>query len=212
MVIQLSKGPEPSVLATNKVAWTAEFEAGVDRRRYAHQEIRDALIGETARKCAYCESRMEHVAPSNVEHMVPKSVRTNLVCEWTNLTLACPTCNTKKGDYYDDGCPLLNPYEDDPDDHLRWVGPMVFAVTPDRGRVTRSRLALNRSELLFQRGQRIDRARELLELIADSAPAVGRALGEDLRSMQLADAEYSAAVRAFIAGETTQDESGSSAV
>jgi uncharacterized protein (TIGR02646 family) len=200
-MIGLTKTEEPAVLSANKVAWTAEFVGGEDKHRYAHQDIRNALRVETYRKCAYCESRMEHVAPSNVEHITPKSVKPELVCDWKNLTLACPACNTKKGAYYSPECALVNPYADDPGAHLRWIGPMIEAVTPDRGKVTVTRLDLNRAELLYQRASEMKRALDILNRMSANPGPISEALEEDLRAMILDDAEYAAAVRALVERE-----------
>ena len=204
-MIGLSKADEPEVLAINRATWTAEFSAGDDKRRYAHEDIRDALRGETHRKCAYCESRMEHVAPGNVEHIIPKSVKPELVCDWNNLTLACPLCNTKKGAYYSVDCPLINPYVDNLDEHLRWIGPMLDAITPDRGRVTVRRLDLNRAELLYKRMHAMEKALDILNSMATHPGPISEALKEDLRAMILDDAEYASAVRALVNREQTLD-------
>jgi uncharacterized protein (TIGR02646 family) len=204
-VIRLAKTAEPQVLVLNKGMWTAEYREGADRRRYAHPDIREALRSETAQKCAYCESWMEHVSPANVEHIAPKSRFRELVVEWTNLTLACSNCNTSKGTYWEDACRLLNPYEDEPSEHLRWAGPMLFHITADRGRVTIRRLNLNRAELMHQRGEALDRVRWILDLMESNPEPVRLALSEDLRALGEVDAEYSAAGRAFLAQEALGD-------
>lgn len=200
-MIRLLKGDEPAVLVANKDAWTAEFVAGDDRRRYAHPEIKDALRTETNQKCAYCESRMEHVSYPNVEHIRPKARFPDQVVEWTNLTLGCTVCNTNKGDHYDEDCVLLDPYSDAPEDHLTWFGPMVLEVTPDRGRSTITKIGLNRPELLYQRSERIRRAKDLITMIEGATPAVAAALTQDLRAMMLNQAEYSAAVIRWVETE-----------
>lgn len=201
-MIALTKGAEPSVLATNKVAWTAEFiTGGPDRRRYGQSRIRDPLRSETHQKCAYCETRAETVTTLQVEHILPKSTHPKLVCDWNNLTLACPACNVQKGDYDDAVCPLVNPYVDNPADHLRWKGPLVTFVTPDRGRITMTRLKLNRAELLFRRGTEYLRIWDILQRMKTCSPAVKSALEEDLRSGIQVEAEYSASIRALIEEE-----------
>jgi uncharacterized protein (TIGR02646 family) len=197
-VIHLSKVAEPNVLATNKVAWTDEFRQDTDKRRYAHKDIRMALGEETFRKCAYCESRVEHVAATHVEHILPKSIHPDLVCDWQNLTVACPMCNQKKGPYDNPACRIVNPYSDDPKDHLRWIGPWVTHVTNDRGRVTITRLGLNRADLMFQRGRECQRVEELLRLMEQSDAPVRDALNEDLLAAIADDAEYSAAIRSLV--------------
>jgi uncharacterized protein (TIGR02646 family) len=200
-MIRLTKSPEPEVLAEQKIVWTAEYVGGVDRRRYAHADIRTALRDETRRKCAYCESRMEHVSPAHIEHIIPKSRRPDLVCEWSNLTIACQTCNVNKGTYFDLVCPLLNPYVDDPKAHLRWKGPWVIPISADTGKVTVTRLDLNRSELLYKRMREQERALDILTQMNRSPEPVRIALQEDLHNMLRDDAEFSAAVNALVDSE-----------
>ena len=200
-MIRLTKGDEPDVLLANKASWTTEYLAGDDKRRYAHGDIRAALRDETQRKCAYCEGHIEHVSYSHVEHIRPKKKFPAEVVEWTNLTLGCAVCNTNKGDHYDADCLLLNPYADEPDEHLAWFGPMVMEVTPDRGRSTIAKLDLNRPELLYKRAERIRQAKDLLTMIAGAPASVATAVRQDLDAMSLSKAEYSAAVRAWLATE-----------
>jgi len=201
-MIGLVKLLEPEVLQQNKVAWTAEFAADSSSRRYAHEEIRATLRDETSRKCAYCESHVEHVSYVHVEHILPKSIFPALVVEWENLTLACQKCNVEKGDDFDAVCLLLNPYADDPDDHLYWLGPMLMSLSPDRGRRTISKIDLNRAELLFKRAERIEHAKGILHLMDGASDAVRAALTSDLARLVAPGAEFSAAVRSFLASET----------
>jgi uncharacterized protein (TIGR02646 family) len=202
-MIRLFKEAEPTILAANRDAWTTEFTLGLDNRRYAIEDIRNALRDETHRKCAYCESHIDHVAYENVEHILPKSERPDLVCDWPNLTLACPKCNTNKGTYYNLDCLLVNPYSDSPSVHLRWLGPMVIAITQDRGSMTISRLDLNRSGLIYRRYEALAKAQKLMVQVTNNPGPIGAAIDEDLQRMQLDEAEYAAAVRALVATEAT---------
>lgn len=72
--------------------------------RYGHQEIRDELNDIYYGKCAFCESLIGHVSTPHVEHFRPKAKITGLNengyywlgYEWSNLLLACPSCNGAK--------------------------------------------------------------------------------------------------------------------
>jgi uncharacterized protein (TIGR02646 family) len=196
-VIKLDKLSEPTVLTENSTGWAARFEQDSSLRDYAHSDIRLRLREETHKKCAYCESRMEHVSPSNIEHIVPKSIRPDLVCTWSNLTLACEICNTSKGTYYNEDSPLINPYTDDPNEHLVWLGPMVSHITPDKGRLTKTRLKLNRPELLYQRAQQLERLKDIIDQLSNSPQSVKDALQQDIEALVDDDAEFAAASRAF---------------
>ena len=142
-MIRLNQGEQPQVLVENGGPWTAEYvnwcedRVGTEPRRYAHPEIRSALEAETGSKCAYCEGRISDVAYTHIEHKLPKSRYPNLVCAWENLTIACPRCNTNKGNYDAPECPLLDPYIDDVEEAVAFGGPLAL---PRGGARSRPRL------------------------------------------------------------------------
>ncbi|MCP4309349.1 MAG: hypothetical protein GY788_31650 [bacterium] len=179
-------------------AWTSEFEAGTDKRRYAHGDIQKALVGETLSKCAYCESRVSHVAWQNIEHITPKSVDADLVCEWRNLTLACPRCNTYKGDYFNTSLRLVDPYDGDVGQHLGWLGPMMTPESNDRGKATITKIRLNRAELLFERTQHFDRVQQMLNTIRANPGPVADAMKVELETHLSDEGEFAAATRAYV--------------
>lgn len=207
-MIRLAKRESPAVLVGNEERWTAEFAAfqrgdsGVPSaaaRRYAHQDIRDALRNETKKKCAYCESRIEHIDYVHIEHILPKVRRPDLVCKWENLTLACRRCNTCKGEYYEPTCELVNPYRDEVQAHLIFAGPFVAHRSPDRGRVTISQINLNRPDLMARRKEAIENVQRVLDLLRtqDDGP-VKEALEGELDELIEAGAEFSATTHGFV--------------
>src|SRR4051794_10172740 len=118
----LTKAPQPDILTTKGPAMTAAYVGTLagqpgDRRPWRHPEIVAGLIAETHAKCAYCEAVISDVAAPHVEHIIPKSVSPTLVVHWTNLTLACPACNSAKGTYFSQTAALLNPYDHQPSAH-----------------------------------------------------------------------------------------------
>ncbi len=108
-MIAIVKSDKPEKLAQNQHVWTEEYRLNPKSRRYADPAILRALEEECRGKCVYCESKIEPVAAPNVEHILPKSIYPDLVCEWTNLTIACPRCNQFKHNYDSVDRPLLNP-------------------------------------------------------------------------------------------------------
>ena len=169
-MIKLAKGPEPAILVRNAAAWTTELldalangEDGnlVKSSRYAHKEIKQALLDETHEKCAYCESKPLHVTFGDVEHICPKGVDPARAYDWANLTLACSVCNNNKRAKEN----LVDPYVDEPQTAFEFFGPLI-TERPDvpNAKRTRIELDLNRKELLSQRGETIEKIRsELLE-------------------------------------------------
>ena len=160
---------EPQVLQDNSVTWTQEYKNAVaagqkPTERWRHPDITSALHGETHGKCAYCEATVKAVAYPHVEHILPKSTFVDFVYSWENLTLACPVCNTNKGNYYDAAHPLLNPYRDDPPRHIIFRGPMIQAPLGDAmGERTILRLDLKRAELFMRRLEAIEAFHTLLQ-------------------------------------------------
>lgn len=170
---RLTKGTKPQILVDNEVAWTEEYirrvggDATVPKAaltRYRDPEIKAAIIEETSGKCAYCESKVEHVYPGDCEHILPKSSRPDLVVEWDNLTYVCAECNRRKLDYYSMAEPLIHPYLDEPTAHLRHFGPLVIERPgDDKGYRTVTRIGLSRTALLERRKERIESVHGLVD-------------------------------------------------
>jgi 5-methylcytosine-specific restriction endonuclease McrA len=207
-MIRLEKGPAPQVIVDQGAEWTARWVdfvqngaeiSDTDKSRYRHPDIKAAAIAETFDKCAYCESKVTHTYYGDIEHILPKARRPDLFVSWPNLTLACKVCNTKKGDYYSEALPLLNPYDDDPSEHLRFHGPIVLHVPgSERGEVTVFRLNLARTSLIERRAERIASLKRLIDRWAAAAPGPVKELLLEAIQMELsAEKEYSAALQAF---------------
>lgn len=209
-MIRLQRGPVPPVLEANAEQWTNEYVAllrgdpGVPAAaatRYRHPDIKQAVVRDSSGKCVYCESKPRAVAPGDVDHQAPKSVKPERIVDWSNLVFSCPACNTAKGPYFDEALPLLDPYEEDPADHLRFDGPMVTDKT-QRGEITMIKLRLNRPELLQRRAERLDGLRQLVRRWMQMEPGP---LKEELRTLLQEEAEarneYTAAAREFLGRE-----------
>jgi hypothetical protein len=198
---KLTKGEVPTVLVNNATAWTVEFVRDPSGfSRYRHNEVREALLKETFGKCAYCEARIRDVSPVHVEHIIPKSKRNDLVVSWDNLTIACPNCNTHKGDYYDVAQPLLHPYVDDPRLHLIFAGSLVFAAAASRlGERTINRLGLRRRVDLNQsREKRLEGINSLFMLWVEATGSDRDMYAELILAEIGPDQEFSEACRAFL--------------
>ena len=167
---------------------------------YRARDIKLALRIETNDKCAYCESKIPHVDYGDVEHIIPKSSRPDLRFDYLNLTYSCAICNNKKGNYYDPELPLLNPFSDDPSEHLDAFGPMIMRkINSDRGLLTQLQLELNRTELCERRLDRLEKIQVLIERQQSSGSlSVRRVLLEQLEEECNSDKEYSLVVRSYI--------------
>ncbi len=75
---------------------------------YGHETVKQALLEAQHGKCAFCESKLTHIAYGDVEHFRPKGGWRQeedeplrrpgyywLAYEWSNLFLSCTLCNQR---------------------------------------------------------------------------------------------------------------------
>ena len=211
-MIKLYKLEEPDILKKNADEWTQEYLGYIKRneiipdkvkKRYNHPEIKAQIIKETHGKCAYCESKITHISPGDIEHILPKNkdAHPELYVTWSNLTFSCESCNRSgKRSYNNDDEPLLNPYTDNIDDEIFSAGPMIFSKGNSRkGRLSIDVLKLNRVELIERRKEAIDK----LDLLraryeAEMNPAYKDILYAEMRAMSNNENEYSFILKGFL--------------
>ncbi len=205
-MIRLRKGPPPPVLVEKAEDWTKEFLDAIAsggeisktiRFRYRDPKIKAAIRRDSYGKCIYCELLLP---TGETDHIDPVSICPHLIVAWENLALVCKECNTKKSDYYKPDEPLINPFVDDPAIHLLFLGPSVFPVVSDaKGLRTFLKLELDRIDLLQRRQRRLERLRPLVEeWQAHPAGATKELLKQELLNEAADNAEFAAAVRAFL--------------
>lgn len=167
---------------------------------YNHPEVKAVLKQETSDKCAYCESKVPHVDHGDIEHILSKRHREDLRFAFDNLTYSCAVCNNKKRDYHDEQLPLLNPYQDIPDEHLAPFGPMVMRRhNSDRGLITQRRLDLNRGELVERRQERLEQVAMLMDQLARTTnSSIRNVLEEQIRQECRMDKEYTFVVKGYV--------------
>jgi len=209
-MIRIKKTAKPEILVANAEKWTKEYCCCLAHGKkprdslstaYNHPLIKKALEDETYGKCAYCESKITHIDFGDIEHILPKhkGARPELCFEWSNLTLACSICNRSgKGTYYDEECPLINPYTDYPESYFTALGWIIRASEGDiRADVTEEKLKLNRRGLIERRKDRIKSIENLLKLwaITDSSNPDKLLYENMLHKQYYNDKEYSFVVK-----------------
>ncbi|MCX6180426.1 MAG: HNH endonuclease [Bacteroidetes bacterium] len=174
-MIKLTKGTEPASLSSNKATWTTQLLAHIRagqkvpkslENNYNTKEIKDALRAESKSKCMYCESMVGHITFEHIEHIKPKAKHKfpQLTFEFSNLGLSCPKCNMNKSDTFDNANPFIDPYNDNPQNHLTAVGAFVWANSGDqRAKISEIEIELNRPELLETRGERMNTIKTLID-------------------------------------------------
>lgn len=207
-MIQIIKSDRPAWLVKNQKVKTEEYinaPRGQKPTPWKAEEIISTLKQECSKKCMYCESVIDDVSYSAVEHILPKSVFEKLVLEWSNLGLVCVRCNTNKSDYWteDASLRLLNPYEDDLDDHIDFKGPLTVArLSSSRGQNTIRKLKLSqREDLVFSRMQRIESLNtDLRNWQNEQNPEIKALYAEDVMAAIAQDREFSGVLRAYAEG------------
>jgi len=117
---------------------------------------------------------------------------------WPNLTVACPVCNVNKRDYASDVAPLVHPYDDDPAEHLIFLGSLQFPTIGDaKGRRTIGRLKLDRADLTRERERRLVEVNKSLEEWFRAGERDRDWLEDGIR-MDASEGEFSACVKAFL--------------
>lgn len=209
-MIRLTKGAEPDILITKAAKWTKtlvdKIVAGKkptngEKTRYRHEKIKKALVAETNGKCAYCESKLLHIHHGDVEHIYPKSLDPFLTFTWTNLTLACEICNQNKDDNDPYLTYIIDPYVGYPEQHLVFLGGLIFARGTAEGISTRTLLKLHRAELVEMRTHQVEKIMGIYHQILDTTlPTVVRqALYDDLRATEASPAApYTAMAKSII--------------
>jgi uncharacterized protein (TIGR02646 family) len=218
-MIRLRKTGRPRSLEENAASWTAAYLAHLHAHtkppdalvaHYREKDVKQAIIQETYGKCAYCESKVGHTSPGDVEHILPKSRRPELIFAWENLTYACNECNRRKGDYYSNEEPLVHPYDDNPEEHLYFSGPMIFDYPGDtKGLLTRSKLELNRERLVERRKECLEFLHKMVVLWArEPGPEAKAAIWKEIQGYAEDSAEFALMMRTYIkeTRERTQTE------
>jgi len=205
-MIRLQKGPVPDVLLRNAVKWTQKYLEALQsgkktsksvRFPYRHKQIKEAIRKESHSKCIYCETI---VSFGETDHIHPVSRCPEQVVVWKNLALVCKECNTFKGDYHEPAEPLLNPFVDEPSEHVVLLGPMILQQPGnDLGLRTILQIQLNRDDLFQRRKSRIENLAKLVDQWkTHPKPATRELLRQALVEEGADSKDYAAAVRSYL--------------
>lgn len=200
----IQKLTEPEILASNKESWLHDYledkDSATKKYRYRHPEIKQRLKDESGTKCVYCESKIGHNTPGDIEHKVPSSKDETLHFTWSNLAIACTECNRRKNDYYEEGNEFLDPHSDDVEAMLEHHGPLVMWTTGEhRAEISVRILQLNnesRKDLIVRKSQAIMEFNDMIERYSTTGNStLKKVLYLEIHDRVLADKEYSAMLR-----------------
>jgi len=174
--------------------------AALEKSNYKHRDNKEALRKSTSGKCMYCEAKIEHVGHFHVEHIKPKKKFPELEFVWENLGISCPCCNENKGDKYNEETPFINPYDENPEDHLDFFDFYIYSKNgSERGKYTELELDLNRSSLLDDRKERMIIIKRMIKAanITKNDLLRNQAM-EEIKNEAKQDKEYSAMVKSLL--------------
>lgn len=208
------------MIKLNRVPLSANLQAEIDKRIdilldhlardekppqsvldfYKTPKLKAHVTSECNEKCMYCESKVTHVYYGDVEHIRPKALFPTERLDPPNLGYVCAICNGAKSDFWNDEVPLLNPFDDDPADHLLvWGNHVARRPGSARGQLTAAKLELNRPALLERRKERIGHLEDLAHVYAMTAEGpVKDLIRAELRRHAKEDSEYSFFVREYL--------------
>jgi hypothetical protein len=183
-------------------------ESALNSGNYKHADNKEALKKAGFDKCMYCESKISHTYYGDIEHIKPKSIFPKLEFVWRNLGFVCAKCNGMKKDKFNESCPFVNPYEEEPENHIIAVGAFIkHKQGSERGEITITEIDLNRLDLLERRKETIDQMEKTIN-------ACFRTINETLKNNALAelkndtglDREYSLCVKYLLKAHQIYDQ------
>jgi len=126
--------------------------------------IKKAVQNLAFDKCCYSEIELTGGGKyMEIDHFYPKKLFPDKVIEWGNLLPSVKTCNVTKGDYNTMLEPIINPFVDNPKEHL-YIENYRFYGKTDLGKLTIEKVALNhRTQFVEKRFEIGDKILEKLE-------------------------------------------------
>lgn len=119
-VIKVERIEKPKELTVDvQKQLTEEFKKDKNKKVWNKKYIRENLLKECHGKCIYCEAR---IGPGNkemhVDHFHYKDKYIDEVVLWKNLNPSCPHCNKSKSSHDTYSDPIVNPFEQNPQDYF----------------------------------------------------------------------------------------------
>ncbi len=118
-MIKLDRFPKPHFLTDEKVDELVEEFKNNGTAVWNTDHIKEPLLNSSYGKCSYCECDLtEESKYMEVEHFEDKKHNPDKVVIWENLLPSCKKCNGSKSTHDVVAEPILNPYIQDPKEHL----------------------------------------------------------------------------------------------
>ncbi len=120
-MIKLERSFTPLCLLPDFVKTGTEDYKRTGNNVWNFAELKEALLELSHGKCAYCECDLKEESKyMEVEHFQDKGDYPDLVLVWENLLPACKRCNGAKGTHNVIIEPIINPFVENPNKHLKF--------------------------------------------------------------------------------------------
>lgn len=165
-MIKLTQLSPPTALTPQKVQQlTTEYSVDNSKSVWKGNGIEQQLLATSNDKCCYCECNTNSESKyMEVEHFKPKSLYPDDVVLWSNLLPSCKRCNTNKGNHDVIATPIINPYVDNPQQHLCFQAYRFYPLT-EKGEQTIESVELN--DFLRLTPERFKVGEKVIELLID---------------------------------------------
>ncbi len=133
-MIKLKRKNKPDILVNNEEDWKEKLMEAVSIYggyskipddiknklivHYREKNIKSPLFDSSFQKCAFCETKPGESGNIEVEHFAPKSIYPELTFKWDNFLPVCRKCNGSKSTHDSLVEPIVNPYDDDPEEYF----------------------------------------------------------------------------------------------
>ncbi len=164
-MIKLYRTKSPDFLTNEKViSLTNEFKNS-GKSVWNHVHIKTSLLSSSNGKCAYCECSLEKESNyMEVEHFEDKKNYPDKVVLWENLLPSCKKCNGAKSTHDVLSDPIVNPYVEDPREHIALRLYRLRGIT-QKGTATIEVVDLNNSDRqVFSRFRIGEKVSELIDI------------------------------------------------
>lgn len=204
-MIKIARSEKPPFLRTSQ-----------SNTRYNDVTVKKTLWEMQHKKCCYCEKNIPLKYESEVEHFRPRKGFCELKNVWSNLLLACRSCNGAKKNQFPllrDGNPsVIDPSDPsiDPEDHIEFLVGEQFSKEVEGNCVAKAASILGdstircidlassdhlRARKLFYRNNFIPSYRNLLRGLKNGDTTQAEEEQARIREMLSASGEYSALVK-----------------
>lgn len=145
-------------LTAQRKAWERSITCSVPNKLEPEQITILTALSKTHTRCAYCEIQFDNpfgLYDRRINLFNSRTPEKEDLYAWTNLVLSCGTCHMYKGhkNPLDDNgdLQLLNPYKDDPKNHLIALPNFHYGALTEIGRTSIDVYGLNRNSLIAER-------------------------------------------------------------